>query len=626
MPQEGLPAVFVVRKFKDIVSGFMPPGMAPESADTFKTQATISVSLLVGSSGFPFMVLFFFMGHFPEAAVVLWSWLFFMYIPFLARRKVRPSLLAHLLAANYFQCHLFLCLIWGGVDAPNSMWFAAMPIVSMLVGGISHGLIWGGITAVSVLVIYGVEVAGWVHLTSSLESEATLFVFGTGTVALLGAILGSTAAFEMFRVAAMERRLEAERELIAANEELKIHEAELQGSTDRAERLLVQVEAANEAKSRFLAQISHELRTPLNGILGSSEAIREGVYGPLTDGQMKALKTLDRAANHQLSLVNDLLDLTKIEKGSFEPHLEAVSLSKIVEEVFQFLGDRAHQGGIRLQVGPEPEVVVIETDARRVRQMLLNLVGNAIKFTPEGSVTVTCESQGEMVAIHVRDTGIGIAPEELPRMFEAFTQVDSVLQRQHAGSGLGLSLTAKFAELLGGEIQATSTPNKGSTFTILLPNTPPKDEAAAALLRGGPPTNQPPQEEESAEQENAPDGGLHVLLVDDTEANILHIRDFLRMKGHRVSTASNGLDAIERAQERPDIIFMDIQMPEMDGFEAIGRLRADPHTKNLHIVSLTSFARGEDREQCLQAGADDYESKPVSIKRVLELVEARRDR
>jgi len=618
--------VFVVRKFKDIVSGFMPPGMAPESAQTFKTQAIISVSLLVGSSGFPFMVLFFFMGHFREAAVVLWSWLFFMYIPFLARKKVEPSLLAHLLAANYFQCHLFLCLIWGGVDAPNSMWFAAMPIVSMLVGGISHGFIWGGITAISVLVIYAVEVAGWVHLTSSLESEATLFVFGTGTVALLGAILGSTAAFEMFRVAAMERRLEAERELIAANEELKIHEAELQGSTDRAERLLVQVEAANEAKSRFLAQISHELRTPLNGILGSSEAIREGIYGSLTDAQMKALETLDRAANHQLSLVNDLLDLTKIEKGSFEPHLEAVSLSKIVEDVFQFLGDKAHQGHINLQVGPNTEVVVIETDARRVRQMLLNLIGNAIKFTPEGgSVTVTCESQGEMVAIHVRDTGIGISAEELPRMFEAFTQVNSVLQRQHAGSGLGLSLTAKFAELLGGEIKATSTPGKGSTFTILLPNTPPKDEAAAALLRGEPQTSLPPQEQESAEQENVPDGGLHVLLVDDTEANILHIRDFLRVKGHRVSTASNGLDAIERAQERPDIIFMDVQMPEMDGLEAISRIRADPRTENLHIVSLTSFAWDEDRERCLEAGADDYESKPVSLKRVLELVEARRD-
>ena len=600
--------------------------MAPESAQTFKTQALISVSLLVGSSGFPFMVLFFFMGHFREAAVVLWSWLFFMYIPFLARKKVEPSLLAHLLAANYFQCHLFLCLIWGGVDAPNSMWFAAMPIVSMLVGGISHGFIWGGITAISVLLIYAVEVAGWVHLTSSLESEATLFVFGTGTVALLGAILGSTAAFEMFRVAAMERRLEAERELIAANEELKIHEAELQGSTDRAERLLVQVEAANEAKSRFLAQISHELRTPLNGILGSSEAIREGIYGSLTDAQMKALETLDRAANHQLSLVNDLLDLTKIEKGSFEPHLEAVSLSKIVEDVFQFLGDKAHQGHINLQVGPNTEVVVIETDARRVRQMLLNLIGNAIKFTPEGgSVTVTCESLGEMVAIHVRDTGIGISAEELPRMFEAFTQVNSVLQRQHAGSGLGLSLTAKFAELLGGEIKATSTPGKGSTFTILLPNTPPKDEAAAALLRGEPQTSLPPQEEESAEQENVPDGGLHVLLVDDTEANILHIRDFLRVKGHRVSTASNGLDAIERAQERPDIIFMDVQMPEMDGLEAISRIRADPRTENLHIVSLTSFAWDEDRERCLQAGADDYESKPVSLKRVLELVEARRD-
>ena len=190
--------MFLVRKFKQLVSWFIPPELESESPKEFKTQAIVSVSFLVGMSGFPFMLIFFYMGHLREAFVVLWSWVFFMSIPFLARKEWQPNILAHLLAANYFQCHLFLCLIWGGVDAPNSMWFTAMPIVSMLVGGISHGFIWGAITAVSVLAIYAAESFEFITLTTSLEAGETLFVFGTGTVALLGAVLGSTAAFEMF--------------------------------------------------------------------------------------------------------------------------------------------------------------------------------------------------------------------------------------------------------------------------------------------------------------------------------------------------------------------------------------------------------------------------------------------
>ena len=208
-------------------------------------------------------------------------------------------------------------------------------------------------------------------------------------------------------------------------------------------------------------------------------------------------------------------------------------------------------------------------------------------------------------------------------MFEAFTQVDSVLQRDHEGSGLGLSLTSHFAQLLGGELKAESELGKGSTFTILLPHR--EEEGLRTQIATEEGAGSKAVEAVTVEAEPSGSEGLHVLLVDDTETNIIHLRDFLRVKGHRVTTASNGLEAIEEAQARPDVTFMDVQMPKMDGLEAIRRLRAAEHTRDLFIVSLTSFAMHEDRQRCLDAGADHYESKPVSLKRVLELVEGRRE-
>ena len=596
----------------------MPPGLATESQEAFRIQTLIATSLLVGTSGFPFMVLFFAIGHPKEALVILWSWIFFMTIPLLAKRRLTSNTLAHLLAGNYYQCHFFLALIWGGIDAPNIMWFVAMPIVSVLVGGIAHGLVWGGLTSLSVLAIYLVELLGIVTLESSLEPSEIQFVLATGTVGLLAAVLGSTAAFEVFRVRAIARRERAEAALLDSNEDLRNREQELRRSHKEVEELLVKTKAADRAKSRFLAQVSHELRTPLNGILGTSEAIQAGTYGTLTAAQSDALETLDLAAKHQLTLVNDLLDLSVVEKGALVPVMAPVCLASTLRDVSALMRDKAIQSGVTMTLFEGEDRLRIVSDERRIRQMLLNLIGNALKFTPKGgTVTLRLERRGPWVALEVQDTGIGISEEALPGIFEAFTQVDSVLQREHEGSGLGLSLTASFAKALGGELKAESVLGAGSTFTITLPYTE-VEGVESAPVQSDEATEKTPQAVPDASE------GLHVLLVDDTETNITHLRDFLRVKGHRVTTASDGIEAIEAAQSRPDVVFMDVQMPKMDGLEAIRRLRADPHTADLFIVSLTSFAMEEDKAKCLEAGANDYASKPVSLKRVLEFVEGQR--
>ena len=276
-----------------------------------------------------------------------------------------------------------------------------------------------------------------------------------------------------------------------------------------------------------------------------------GDYGPLTKEHKKALERGTRC--EPSAYRNDLLDMAKIEQESFEM-MEPVSLTIIGNDVLEMLRDKATQNSVTLEFQDPSEPIYLVTDNRRIRQMLLNLVGNAVKFTPEGGrVTLRIATAEAWVSLSVQDTGIGIAPEELPRMFEAFTQVDSTQQRKHAGTGLGLNLTATLAKVLGGELKAESTPGQGSTFTIVLPNRAPskteittlREEEALArakkpeapVVRVKPPEKEPPaQVPPSAEQVPAepvdPDS-LHVLLVDDTAANIGHLRDFLLSKGHQ---------------------------------------------------------------------------------------------
>ena len=403
---------------------------------------------------------------------------------------------------------------------------------------------------------------------------------------------------------------------------------ELKDSVAQVGALLVEVEAANAAKSQFLAQMSHDLRTPLNGILGTCEALTESVYGELTSEQLKALKAIERSGQHQLSLVNDLLDLSKIEEGAFEPVRESVSLVSVCRDVVQMLRERAKNAEVKLRLTMDMETDHIISDARRIQQILINLVGNALKFTPAGgAVSLKLDTEGEHVVLSVTDNGIGIAPEDQATLFKAFTQLDSPQQRKHVGSGLGLAITSKLVTLLGGRIDVESAVGQGSTFSVYLPKVLPGGDVEAMATKT--PKRIPTVEELKTDvpiEDAEPKTGVHVLIVDDTEANIRHVRDYLVAKGNHVTTAATGFEAIEKARELPDIVFMDVQMPQMDGVEAITRLRADPHTAGLHIVALTSHAMGEDRERCMAAGADGYETKPVSIKKLLAFVEERRGR
>jgi PAS domain S-box-containing protein len=500
---------------------------------------------------------------------------------------------------------------------------------------------------------------------------------------------------------------------------------------------------AARLKDEFLASMSHELRTPLNAILGLSEALQEEVYGPIKQQQRTSLHNIEKSGRHLLELINDILDLAKVEAGQAHLAFDVVGAADVCQSSLQFITQLAHDKRITVSSLIDPAITTLQADGRRLKQILINLLSNAVKFTPAGGrvgLEVVGDRLNHVVRMTVWDTGIGIATADLPRLFKPFVQLDSRLARQYEGTGLGLALVARMVELHGGSIAVDSTLGQGSRFTITLPwqepmpphegevppSTPTAGERLAVIhqvliiddspsttnqlarylhelglvahphrtgrdalaqaialrpdviildillpdhsgwdvladLKADPRTCAIPvllisveddqlrgmalgagaylvkpitrlqlhaalctlvplgytsivqavPEGTSLEQSNKP----LVLLAEDNEANIATLTDYLWVKGYQVVVARTGYEALTRAQEiTPDLILMDIQMPEMDGLEAIRQIRAVPALAAVPIIALTALTMPGDQERCLSVGANAYLSKPVSLK------------
>jgi PAS domain S-box-containing protein len=516
---------------------------------------------------------------------------------------------------------------------------------------------------------------------------------------------------------------------------------------------------AARMKDDFLANMSHELRTPLNAILGLSEALQEQVYGPLTERQYNSLRSIEESGRHLLELINDILDLSKIESGKSELQLTNVSVENVCHASMRLLKNQAHKKRLVLTESLDSSVISLLTDERRLKQMLVNLLTNAVKFTPEGGhvgLEVVGDEEHQVVHFHVWDEGIGIAEEDMERLFKPFEQLDSGLDRQHEGTGLGLALVARLSEMHGGSVTVESTVGEGSRFTITLPwkvsqpqqqqgqddpDTRSKqhclwprllrralvieDSPTAAeqvtrylnelgaetviytqgnsaitharqiqpdviildillpgqsgweilqALKAGVETQHIPIVIVSVvdEQERAQDLGadnylvkpisrqqlqlalaaifpnqnlsqpddapaappmpdptaatIQILIAEDNEDNIAMVSEYLTINGYQVTIARNGIEALEKVRaHRPDIILMDIQMPGMDGLEVMRHIRANQSLEGVPIIALTALAMAGDRERCLEAGADEYMSKPISLKKLRTIIETMTD-
>jgi len=377
-------------------------------------------------------------------------------------------------------------------------------------------------------------------------------------------------------------------------------------------------EAASRAKSEFLANMSHEIRTPMNGVMGMAELLLEGTFTP--EQQRKHLLAIRDSAENLMLIINDILDFSKIEAGKLELATAPFLLRKNLEHCLYPLRLKMEQKGLQLRLEVAdglPER--LDGDAHKLRQILINLVGNSIKFSDHGAITVSVRlekesAEGLVLRFAVADQGIGISPEAQSRIFETFEQADLTTTKKYGGTGLGLPICRRLAELMGGRIWVESTPGQGSCFCFTLLVTPVADDV---VIEG--------EEQTEPTPPAAVPTGLRVLLADDVEVNRELIKAVLERYEHRITEATNGKEALEAfSTGQFEIVLLDVQMPEMDGLQAaaaIRKLEQANGTGHTPIVAMTAYAGKDDRDKCLAAGMDDYLTKPVKPTQVLELLQ-----
>lgn len=370
--------------------------------------------------------------------------------------------------------------------------------------------------------------------------------------------------------------------------------------------------AANKAKSDFLANMSHELRTPLNAIVGYSEMLMEDAEDEGEDETLSDLRRIHAAGKHLLALINDILDLSKIEAGKTDLYIEEFDVAPMVQDVITTIEPLVHKNGNKLEVNCSEDVGKMQGDVTKLRQALFNLLSNASKFTEQGTIKLTVRREattggGSWMVFRVADTGIGMNEEQLGRLFQAFTQADASTTRKYGGTGLGLTITRHFCRMMGGDISVDSEPGKGSTFTIRLPAQAPAQPKAE------------PNADGRADGDTVPADAHPILVIDDDPEARGLLRRLFEKEGLPTVTAARGEDGLEMARRvRPVAIMLDVMMPGMDGWAVLTELKSDPALCDIPVVMVTI---AENRSLAYALGASDYFPKPFDRDRLVTAVQ-----
>jgi PAS domain S-box-containing protein len=372
-------------------------------------------------------------------------------------------------------------------------------------------------------------------------------------------------------------------------------------------------ESASRVKSSFLANMSHELRTPLNAIIGYSEILQEDAADRGDEASVGDLVKIQSAGKHLLGLINDILDLSKIEAGRMDVYLEQVFLTRLVDEVKTIVDPMVKKNGNVLKVECAVDIGSLRTDLTKLKQSLINLLSNAAKFTKQGTVTlrltrIPADGGGSSVKFDIIDSGIGMTPEQLGRLFQAFTQADSSTTRNFGGTGLGLTITRHFCTLLGGAIDVKSVPGTGSTFTIVLPDhAEVKGETEAFDI------------DRIAVSAHPASAGINVLVVDDDQAVHDVLSATLSKEGYRLSHARDGIEALNiMRRDPPDIVTLDVMMPKIDGWSLLGIMKSEAELAQIPVIMLTIV---DDRNLGFSLGASEYMTKPIDRNRLISLIQ-----
>ena len=470
--------------------------------------------------------------------------------------------------------------------------------VAMAAGMLARRVFWGFVTPI--LVALGVVAVA--RLTPMQDAAALLMI--ACLAVLLALMLEGTIRTIGTLHDAFNQNVAMIPQLEAARDQAVIERAAADEAREEARQ-------AGRAKSDFLATMSHEIRTPMNGVLGMAQLLQRDETHP---AQKERLSVLIDSGEYLLSILNDILDVSKIDAGRLDILPASEDMRQFLDRLVGFWGPRADEKGVALVLELKPSVPDFALiDALRLRQVLFNLVGNALKFTDDGSVSVIADAMpnGEgAVLLHlaVRDTGMGIAPQTLPHLFTRFSQADDSEVRRFGGTGLGLAIAKQLIELMGGRIWADSTPGEGSAFHIKLPLA--VADSLPARLAAEP------------QEDRAPLSGLQVLAVDDNAVNLLVLDQLLSSFGHEVAKASSGAEALEAmAVRRFDLVLLDIQMPGMTGVEVLNLLRgSEGPNRDAPVVALTADVTSGGRRRYLDLGFTEHSPKPIQIEALMDSI------
>ncbi|MCG6970288.1 MAG: response regulator [Gammaproteobacteria bacterium] len=376
-------------------------------------------------------------------------------------------------------------------------------------------------------------------------------------------------------------------------------------------------ESANQAKSQFLANMSHELRTPLNAILGYSQILEEEAEDEGYSQILPDLGKIQTAGNHLLTLINEILDLSKIEAGHMELYLEEFDLDTLLNEVVSTAQPLAIEKGNQIEVNRSGKLGQVRSDATKLRQILFNLISNATKFTKNGRISIYTSSdkvgERDWFTFEIEDTGIGMTDEQMQRLFQPFSQADSSTTRKYGGTGLGLVITQRYCEMLGGEISVVSKPGRGTTFSVRLPAVV-KDTGKSGISIKRAAHNTLPNDATTAQ----PGSGKTVLVIDDDPDILNMLKFYLKNEGFHVETARDGLTGLQMARKiHPDIITLDVMMPGVDGWTVLKQLREDPELKHVPVTMLTTL---DEEGLGIALGADDYLFKPIDLEMLTQKI------
>ena len=591
-----------------VVDYFIPPKIAADR-DTRNRAHVFLVSHILG----PFIgnvvpIALYILDPAPgyETAVLAISITAFWIFPFLLKAGASYNPLALVSIQNLIFCILWSCYFYGGVTSPTLPWVLVIPLLAFFYLGSSKSL------RLIVMIMFVANLAVFSSFYffghSVRENLPVAAMQGLGLVSTVAASLYVTMmALYYAKIQASQAEIESEmRQHMATASALRL-------ATEEAER-------AGAAKAEFLAKMSHELRTPLNAVIGYSQELLEDAE--LESKHIEDLSRIHSAGQHLLKLIDEVLDLSKIEAGKMELDLEETDLADLLEEAIQAAGPAVRKNGNEFICRLNPNLGTALCDPGKFRNMIGQLLDNAAKFTQDGRVELVAERQldrhSDRLVVKIMDTGIGIASDKIADLFENFTVGDDSSTSKYGGTGLGLALSQKLCNLMDGEILVESELGSGSCFTIRMPLSTGRRKVDAFVS-----ATLVPDLAYQALQSPAGPSGCKILLVEDNETN----RDMLTRRLHRhgfsVCSAIDGAAGVAMAAtEMPDLILMDVALGEMDGWEATQLIKANPATSAIPIIALTAHALATDRQKSVEVGCSDFDTKPVDMHRLLGKIRA----